>query len=154
VDFEKMITLGCRGSRSQSGRGRETRSSSLFFGTGRRSSVNGRRRDTTKEHQQADLLASSVVRSSRSPAREADSTACVCAGQGGRACGRIEGATTDPAGEGHDSDESSQENGDPAKGTADLAEKATAAMDPAGKAVEATDPVMAATNKGVGDGQV
>ena len=49
VDSEKTIAPRCRGSRSRDGRGRETRSSSLFFG-GRRSSVNGRQGDTTKEH--------------------------------------------------------------------------------------------------------
>jgi hypothetical protein len=65
--------------------------------------------DTTKEHQQADLLASSIVRASRSPAREADSNARIRAGHGGRACGRIEGVTMDPS------------------------RKATVATDPAGK---------------------
>jgi hypothetical protein len=109
VDSEKMIAPGCRVSRSRGGRGRETRSSSLFFGRGQRSSVNDWQGDTTKEHQQADLLASSIVRTSRSPAREADGSARVCVGHGGRARGRIDGVTADPAG------------------------KATTATDPAGK---------------------
>jgi hypothetical protein len=109
VDFEKTIAPGCRGSQSRGGRGRETCNSSLFFGRGRRSSVNGRQGDTTKEHQQADLLASSIVRTSRNPAREVGDCARVCAGHGGRARDRIEGATVDPAG------------------------KATTATDPAGK---------------------
>jgi hypothetical protein len=51
VDSEKTIAPRCRGSRSRGGRGRETRRSSMFFGRGRRSSINGRRGDTTKEHQ-------------------------------------------------------------------------------------------------------
>jgi hypothetical protein len=87
-----------RGSRSRGGRDRETRSRSLSFGRGRRSSVNGRQGDTTKEHRQADLPASSIVRASRSPAKEADSNARVCAGHGVSARDRIEGETTDPAG--------------------------------------------------------
>jgi hypothetical protein len=49
--------------------------------------------DTTKEHQQGHLLASSIVRTSRSPAREADDSARVCVGHGVRARGRIEGVT-------------------------------------------------------------
>jgi hypothetical protein len=40
VDSEKAIAPGCRVSRSRGGRGRETRSRSLFFGRSRRSSVN------------------------------------------------------------------------------------------------------------------
>jgi hypothetical protein len=91
VDFEKMIAPGCRGSRSRGGCGRETRSNSLFFGRGRRSSVNGRRGNTTKEHQQTDLLASLIVRMSRRPAREADGSARVCAGHGGLVRDRIAG---------------------------------------------------------------
>jgi hypothetical protein len=98
VDSEKTIAPGCRVSRSRDDRGRETRISSLFFGRGRRSSANGRQGDPTKEHQQADLLASSINRMSRSPAREADGSARGCAGHGGRACGRMEGVTADPAG--------------------------------------------------------
>jgi hypothetical protein len=109
VCSKKTITPRRRDSRSRGGRGRETRSRSLFFGRGRRSSVNDRQGDTTKGHRQADLHASSIIRTSRSPAREADNSARVCAGHGVRARDRIEGETTDPAG------------------------KATAATDPTGK---------------------
>jgi hypothetical protein len=58
------------------------RNSSLFFGT----RVNGQQDNTTKGHQQADLLASSIVWTSRIPASH-----------GGHACGRI-GVSADPAG--------------------------------------------------------
>jgi hypothetical protein len=109
VCSKKTIAPRCRGSRSRGGRGRKTRSKSLLFGRGRRSSVNDRQGDTAKGHRQADLPASSIVRASRSPAREADSSARVCAGHGVRARGGIEGETADPAG------------------------KATTATDPAGK---------------------
>lgn len=61
-------------------------------------SVNGRRGDTTKEYQQADLLASSIVRTSRSLAREAGDSAHDSAGHGGRVRGGIEGITAHPAG--------------------------------------------------------
>jgi hypothetical protein len=87
VDSKKTIAHECQVSRSRGGHGRETRSSSLFFGRGVRSSVNGRQGDTTKEHQQTDLLASSISRTSRSPAREAGGSA----GHGGRARGKING---------------------------------------------------------------
>jgi hypothetical protein len=53
-------------------------------------------KSTSRQH--TDLLASSIVRTSRGPAREADDSARVCAGHGGRARGRIEGITVDPAG--------------------------------------------------------
>jgi hypothetical protein len=43
VCAKKAIAPRCRGSRSRGGRGRETRSRSLFFGRGRRPSVNERR---------------------------------------------------------------------------------------------------------------
>ena len=98
VCSKKTIAPRCRGSRSRGGRGRETRSRSLIFGRGRRSSVNDRQGDTTKGHQQADLPASSIVQASRSPAREADGSARVCAGQGVRARCRVEGVSVDPAG--------------------------------------------------------
>jgi hypothetical protein len=107
VCSKKTIAPRCRGSRSRGGRGRETRSRSPIFKRGRRSSVNDRQDDTTKEHRQPDHPASSIVRASRSPAREADSS--VCAGHGVRTRGRKEGETIDPAG------------------------KATTATDPAGK---------------------
>jgi hypothetical protein len=109
VCSKKTIAPRCRGSRSRGGRGRKTRSKSLIFGRGRRSSVNDRQGDTTKEHRQADRPASLIIRASTSPAREANSSARVCAGHGVRARGGIEGETADPAG------------------------KATAATDPAGK---------------------
>jgi hypothetical protein len=71
VCSKKTIAPRCRGSRSRGGRGRETRSRSLFFGRGRRSSINDRQGDTTKEQQQPQgLLASFRDRSSRSLARE------------------------------------------------------------------------------------
>jgi hypothetical protein len=89
-----MIAPRCRGSRS-----RKTCSGDLVLWRSRRSSVNNRWGDTTKEHQQVeDLLASSLIRSSRSPAREVGDTVRVCASQGGCAHGRIEGVSTDPAG--------------------------------------------------------
>jgi hypothetical protein len=81
----------------------------LFFDRGRRSSVNDQQGDITKTHQQVDLLASSIVWTSRSLAREASDSAHVCADNGGRARGRIEWVTADPAW------------------------KATSATDPAGK---------------------
>jgi hypothetical protein len=100
VDSEKVISPRCRGSRSRGGRGRgrETCNNSLWFGRGRRSSINDRQRDTTKEHQQTNLLASSIVRTSRSPAREAGGSARVCASHGGRARDRIEGVKADLVG--------------------------------------------------------
>jgi hypothetical protein len=78
----------------------ETRSGSLFFGRGRRSRVNDWRDDTTKEEYQqiGNFLASSLVRSLRSPAREANGSARVYAGQGGPACDRVEGVSVDPIG--------------------------------------------------------
>jgi hypothetical protein len=48
VDSKKAIAPRCRVSRSRGGRGRETRSRNLFFGRGRRSSVNDQQGDTTK----------------------------------------------------------------------------------------------------------
>jgi hypothetical protein len=48
VCSKETIAPGCRGSRSRGGRGRETRSRSLFFGRGRRSSINDRRRRHNK----------------------------------------------------------------------------------------------------------
>jgi hypothetical protein len=91
VDSEKAIAPRCRVSRSRGGRGQETHNRSLFFGRGRHSSINDRQGDTTKEHQQADLLASSIVRTSRCPAREADGNAHIYVGHGVRTRGRIEG---------------------------------------------------------------
>jgi hypothetical protein len=71
----------------------------MFFGRGRRSSVNGRQADTTKEQQQPQgLLASFGDRSSRSLAREAGDSARIYVGQGGRARGRKEGVSADPVG--------------------------------------------------------
>jgi hypothetical protein len=150
VCSKKTIAPRCRGSQSRGGRGRETRNKSLIFGRGRRSSVNDRQGDTTKGHQQADLPASSIVRASRSPAREADRSARVCAGHGVRARGRIEGETTDPTGK--------------ATTTTDLAGKTRSSQrddrssregrsngDPAGKAAAATNPTKAM--KGGGSSQ-
>jgi hypothetical protein len=97
VCSKKTIAPICRGSRSRGGRGRETRSRSLFFWRGRRSSVNDRQGDTTKEHRQADLFASSIARTSRSPTREVGDNTRICAGHGGRTRGRIEGVTADQA---------------------------------------------------------
>jgi hypothetical protein len=54
-------------------------------------SINDRQGDTTKEHRQTDLPASSIVRTSRSPSKEADSSARVCAGHRVRARDIIEG---------------------------------------------------------------
>jgi hypothetical protein len=124
VDSEKAIAPGCRVSRSQGGQGQETRSRSLFFGRGRRSSVNDRQGDTTKEHQQIDLLASSIVRTSRSPAREADGSAHVCVSHGVRARGKIEGERRIRTGRPRQRRIRAGRR-DPAKGTADRTEKAT-----------------------------
>jgi hypothetical protein len=49
VHSKKTIAPVCRGSQSRGGRGQETRSGSLFFGRGRRSIVNDRQGDATKE---------------------------------------------------------------------------------------------------------
>jgi hypothetical protein len=149
VCSKKTIAPRCRGSRSRCGRGRETRSRSLIFGRGRRSSVNDLQGDTTKGHQQADLPASLIVWASRSPAREADSSARVCAGHGVRARGRIEGETTDPAGKATAATDpagktrSSQRDGGSSR-------KGRSNVDPAGKAATVTDPAKA--KKGVGGG--
>jgi hypothetical protein len=116
VCSKKTIAPRCQGSRSRGGRGRETRSRSLISGRGRRSSVNDQQGDTTKGHRQADLPASSIIRASTSPAREADSSARVCAGQGVSARGRIEGGNGRSGREGHDSDGSIWENAIQPKG--------------------------------------
>jgi hypothetical protein len=116
VCSKKTIAPKCRGSRSRGGRGRKTRSKSLIFGRGRRSSVNDRQGDTAKGHRQADLLASSIDQTSRSPAREADSSARGCAGHGVRARGRIEGGNGRSGREGHGSDGSSREDAIQPKG--------------------------------------
>jgi hypothetical protein len=148
VCSKKTIAPRCRGSRSRGGRGRKTRSRSLIFGRGRRSNVNDRRGDTTKGHRQADLPASSITRTSRSSAREAASSARVCAGHGVRARGRIEGEMTDSAGKATTAIDpagkmrSNQRDGG-------LSRKGRSNVDPAGKAAAATDPV-----KGVGGGAV
>jgi hypothetical protein len=54
--------------------------------------------DTTKEHQQVDLLASLTVRMSRNPARQANDSAHVYVGHGVHARGRIVGVTVDTVG--------------------------------------------------------
>jgi hypothetical protein len=142
VCSKKTIAPRCRGSRSRGGRGRETRSRSLIFGRGRRSSVNDRQGDATKEHRQADLPASSIIRASMSPAREADSSAHVCAGHGVRARGRIEGETTDPTGKATAMTDpagktrSSQRDGRSSR-------EGRSNGDPTGKAAAATDPTKA-----------
>jgi hypothetical protein len=147
VCSKKTIAPRCRGSRSRGGRGRKTRNKSLIFRRGRRSSVNDRQGDTAKRHQQADLPASSIVRASRSPAREADGSACVCASHGVRARGRIEGETTDPAGKATAATDpvgktrSSQRDGGSSR-------KGRSNVDPTGKVAAATDPAKA--KKGVG----
>jgi len=122
VCSKKTIAPRCRGSRSRGGRGRKTRSKSLIFGRGRRSSVNDRQGDTAKGHRQADLSASSIIRASTSPAREADSSARGCAGQGVRARGRKEGECRIRPGRPRQRRIRTGRH-DPAKGTADRAEK-------------------------------
>jgi hypothetical protein len=142
VCSKKTIAPTCRGSRSRGGRGREARSRSLFFGRGRRSSVNGQQSDTTKGQQQADPPASSNGRMSRSPTREADCSARVCAYHGVRARGRIEGETVDPAGK-------STTATDPAGKTRSSQRDEGSSReggsngDPIGKAAAATDPTKA-----------
>jgi hypothetical protein len=141
VCSKKTIAPRCRGSRSRGDHGRETRSRSLIFGRGRRSSVNDRHGDPTKGHRQTDLP-SSIVRASRSPAREADSSAHVCAGHGVRARDKIEGETTDPVGKATTATDlagktrSSQRDGGSSR-------KGRSNVDPAGKAATATDPTKA-----------
>jgi hypothetical protein len=99
VDSKKMIAPRCRGSRSRGGCGQETCNRSLFFGRGRRSSVNGRQGDTTNEQQQPHgRLASLCDRSSRGLARETDDNARFCTGQSGHARSRKEGVSVDPVG--------------------------------------------------------
>jgi hypothetical protein len=141
VCSKKTIAPRCRGSRSRGGRGRETRSRSLIFGRGRRSSVNDRQSDTTKGHRQTDLP-SSIVRASRSPAREADSSARVCAGHGVRARGKIEGGRRIRPGRLRQRQIWSGRR-DLAKGTANRAEKAASTWNPAGKVATATTPTKA-----------
>jgi hypothetical protein len=149
VCSKKTLAPRCRGSRSRGGRGRETHRRSLNFGRGRRSSVNDRQGDTTKGHRQADLPASSIVRASRSPAREAASSARVCASHGVRARGRIEGETADPAGKATAATDpagktrSNQRDGGSSR-------KGRSNVDPAGKATTTTD--LAKAMKGVGGG--
>jgi hypothetical protein len=105
--------------------------------------------DTTKEHQQVGLPASSIVRASRSPAREADSSARVCTGHGSRACGRIEGETADPAGKATTAtDPAGKKRSSKRDGRS--SRKGRSNVDPAGKAATATDPAKAM--KGVGGG--
>jgi hypothetical protein len=106
---------------------------------------------TTKEHQQGDLLASSIVRTSRSPAREADGSARVCTGHGVRACGRIEGVTTIWPGRPRQRRIQPGRH-DPVKGTAERAGKVAATVNPTGKAATTTDPTKAM--KGCAAGQV
>jgi hypothetical protein len=66
----------------------------LFFGRGRHLQC-----DTQKSTNMPTFFASSIVRTSRSPAREAIGSARVCAVHGGRARAhdRIEGLMVDPA---------------------------------------------------------
>jgi hypothetical protein len=121
VCSKKTIAPRCRGSRSRGGR-----SKSLIFGRGRRSSVNDRQGDTAKGHRQADLPASSIDQTSRSPAREADSSACGCAGHGVRARGRIEGGKRQIRPGRPRQRRIQPGRRDPAKGTADRAGKVVA----------------------------
>jgi hypothetical protein len=172
VCSKKMIAPRCRGSRSRGGRGRETRSRSLIFGRGRRSSVNDRQGDTTKGHRQADLPASSIARASRSPAREADSSAHASVGHGVCARDRIEGETTDLVGKattamnlagktrsGQSDDGSSREgrsNGDPAgkaATTTDLAKAMKGVGGEAGPAGQGPVPGLARGVDGAGAGR-
>jgi hypothetical protein len=126
VCAKKTIAPRRRSSRSRGGYGRETRSRSLIFGRGRRLSVNDRQGDTIKKgHRQGDLPASSIVRASRSPAREADSSARVCAGHSVRARGRREGETADPAGKATTATDIAEKTRSSQR-TADRAEKVTA----------------------------
>jgi hypothetical protein len=122
VCSKKTIAPRCRGSRSRGGRGRKTRSKSLIFRRGRRSSVNDRQGDTAKGHRQADLPASSIDQTSRSPAREADSSARGCAGQGVRARSKKEGECRIRPGRPRQR-RIRMGRRDPAKGTEDRAEK-------------------------------
>jgi hypothetical protein len=132
MDSEKAIAPRCRVSRSRGGRGRETRIRSLFFGRVRRSSINDRQGDTTKEHRQADLSASSFVRTLRRPAREVDGSSCVCIDHGVRARGRIEGERRIRPGRPLERWIRPRRR-DPAKGTTDRAEKVTTTWIRAGR---------------------
>jgi hypothetical protein len=132
VCSKKTIAPRCRGSRSRGGRGRETHNRSLIFGRGRRSSVNDRQGDTTKGHRQADLPASSIVRTSRSPAREADNSSRVCGGHRVRARGRIEGERRIRPGRPRQR-RIHPGRRDPAKGTTDRAGKVATTWIPPGR---------------------
>jgi hypothetical protein len=90
-----------------------------------------------------------IVRASRSPAREADSSACVCADHGVRARGRKEGETTDPAGKATTATDAARKT---RSGQRDggSSREGRSNEDPVGKAATTTDPTKAM--KGEGDG--
>jgi hypothetical protein len=116
-----------------------------------RSSVNGRWGDALKEHKQVeDHLACPFIRSSRSPAKEVGGSARVCASQGGRAHGRVEGGNGGSGQEDHDNDGSSHEDDDPTQEMMDLAGKVATTVNPARKATTTTNPTKA-TMKRKGD---
>jgi hypothetical protein len=146
VCSKKTIAPRCRGSRSRGGCDRETHNRSLIFGRGRRLSVNDRQGDTTKGHWQADLPASSIVHASRSPAREADSSARVCAGPGVHAHDKKKGKRQIRPGRPWQRQIQPRRR-DPTKGTTDQSREGRSNEDPA---ATATDPAKAM--KGEGDG--
>jgi hypothetical protein len=151
VDSEKTIAPGCRGSRSQGGCGWETHNSSLFFG-------------------RVDVRASTVGRATQQKSTSRATFLLLrLFGHRGASLGRPAAAqhlrwswwqrqlqnrrgNDRSRQEGHNSDGSSQEDGDPAKGTADLARKVTATVDLARKSVATMDPTKAM--KGRATGQV
>jgi hypothetical protein len=121
----EVVAIGRHATKACSSGGVDVRASTIGEG------------DTTKEHQQGNLLASSIDRTSRSPAREADDSARVCTDHGVRACGRIEGVTGIQPGRPWQRRIQPGTRG-PAKGTADRAEKVAATVNPVGKAAAAT----------------
>jgi hypothetical protein len=142
VCSKKTRALRCRDSRSRGVRDWETRNRSLFFGGVDVRASTTDEGDTTKEHQQGDLLAFSIVRTSRSPAKEADDSARVCASHGVRARDRIDGVTTIQPGRPRQR-RIQPERHDPVKGTAERAGKVTATVNPTRKAAITMDPTKA-----------
>jgi hypothetical protein len=119
-----------------------TRSRSLIFGRGRRSSVNDRQGDTTKRAppgRPSCFFKRPSVKEPRQGGRQQHTRLrrswCPRPRQNRR-------GATDPAGKATAATDPDGRR-DPAKGTADRAEKAATTMNPAGKAAAATDPTKA-----------
>jgi hypothetical protein len=151
VCSNETIAPRCRGSRSRGGRGRESCSRSMFFGRGRRSSVNDRRgrhdkrapasqpcffnRPNVEEPHQGGRQQRTHLRQSWWPRR-----------------GRIEGVRTDPAGKATSATNptrktrfSQRDGGSSQDGRSNV--------DPTGKAAVATESTKAAKKGGVRQGR-